>query len=63
FTPFVKVGDNVKKGDNLMKVDWDLIDQHNYDKTVMFVNCDYTIPEFEICANDDVNSDTVVLKY
>ncbi|MEG2002016.1 MAG: PTS glucose transporter subunit IIA [Clostridia bacterium] len=63
FTPLVKVGDNVKKGDNLMKVDWDLIDQHDYDKTVMFVNCDYTIPEFEICASDDVNSDTVVLKY
>lgn len=63
FKTLVQVGDKVKKGDNLVEVDWDLIDKNNFDKSVMLVNCDYSIPQFDTFMIDEVTSDSVVLAF
>ena len=63
FTPLVEINQVVTAGTPLMEVDWDIIDKHSLDKSVMLVNCDYSISEFTYHEGDDVQPDTVVLEY
>ena len=63
FTPLVEINQEVKAGTPLMEVDWDIIDNHSLDKSVMLVNCDYSITAFEYHESDEVQADTVVLEF